>query len=84
MRILLCCAMLFCCDAAIAQTLPPWGQPLEIPPPEPFDDFEEAPSVPETPDPVPVDGGLGLLGLAGAAYAWKRLRKPSPPDANLP
>lgn len=85
MRILLCVALLFLyAETAVAQTLPSWGNPLEIPPTEPFDHVDESPGTPEDPDPVPVDGGLGLLGLAGAAYAWKRLRKPSSPDANLP
>lgn len=31
------------------------------------------PSFPSTPDPAPIDGGLGLLAAAGGAYAYKRL-----------
>ena len=30
-------------------------------------------SFPSTPDPAPIDGGLGLLAAAGGAYAYKRL-----------
>jgi hypothetical protein len=32
------------------------------------------PIFPSDPDPVPVDGGLGLLAAAGGAYAVKKLR----------
>ena len=32
------------------------------------------PSFPSTPDPAPIDGGLGLLAAAGGAYAYIRLR----------
>jgi hypothetical protein len=32
-------------------------------------------NVPNPPDPVPVDGGLGWLAAAGAAYAARRLQK---------
>lgn len=32
------------------------------------------PPPPGAPAPVPLDGGLGLLALAGGAYAAKRLR----------
>jgi hypothetical protein len=32
------------------------------------------PSFPSTPDPAPIDGGLGLLAAAGGAYAYNRLR----------
>ncbi|MEM0964001.1 MAG: hypothetical protein AAGK21_15850 [Bacteroidota bacterium] len=34
-----------------------------------------APAPPNTPTPVPIDGGLGLLALAGGAYAARRLRQ---------
>jgi hypothetical protein len=30
--------------------------------------------VPPSPDPVPIDGGLGLLAAAGGAYAIKKLK----------
>ena len=32
------------------------------------------PGLPSTPDQAPIDGGLGLLAAAGAAYAVKKLR----------
>lgn len=32
------------------------------------------PGFPSTPDPTPIDGGLGLLAAAGGAYAIKKLR----------
>lgn len=61
---------------ATAQTLPDWG---DTTPMEdlyaPGDDLQ----APELPDhdatPVPIDGGLSLLGAAGVAYALKRLRR---------
>lgn len=33
------------------------------------------PALPGAPDQAPIDGGVGLLVAAGAAYAWKKLRK---------
>ena len=35
--------------------------------------IEAQPSFPSTPDPAPIDGGLGLLAAAGGAYAYKKL-----------
>lgn len=32
------------------------------------------PPLPPEPSPIPVDGGLGLLALAGGAYAVRKLR----------
>lgn len=32
------------------------------------------PGFPSSPDPAPIDGGLGLLAAAGGAYAFKKLR----------
>lgn len=32
------------------------------------------PMFPTSPDPAPIDGGLGLLAAAGGAYAYKKLR----------
>jgi hypothetical protein len=32
------------------------------------------PSFPSTPDPAPIDGGLGLLAAAGGAYAYKKIK----------
>lgn len=67
---------------APAQTLPSWGEPTmpaELPPLDPMDfefgDDLNGPGLPGAPTPVPIDGGLGLLGAAGAAYALNRLRK---------
>jgi len=62
-----------------AQTLPSWGEPtmppIEQPNPMDFGDDLHGPTLPGAPTPVPIDGGLGLLGAAGAAYALNRLRK---------
>lgn len=58
---------------ATAQSVPDWAAPSAAPAPE---SFEEAP-LEATPNPpaVPIDGGLGLLALAGAGYAARRLRQ---------
>ena len=32
------------------------------------------PIFPDSPDPAPIDGGLGLLAAAGGVYAWKKLK----------
>ena len=32
------------------------------------------PGLPSTPSQAPIDGGLGLLAVAGGAYAYKKLR----------
>mgnify|MGYP003636168601 CR=1 FL=1 len=32
------------------------------------------PGFPDAPDAAPIDGGLGLLAVAGGAYAWKKLK----------
>lgn len=66
--------------AAAAQTnvqpLPDWLTPqpqtVEAPPPQAF---PQAGDNCCDPPPVPVDGGLSLLALAGAGYAARRLRK---------
>ena len=72
--LLVLCVLVF---DATAQTVPDWAAPsggvaTEAPsnsggggPPPP----------PTTPPQVPIDGGLGLLALAGGAYAVRRLRK---------
>jgi hypothetical protein len=39
-----------------------------------------APSMPNNPSQVPVDGGLGWLAAAGAAYAARRLHQRSSSD----
>ena len=40
-----------------------------------IDDQAGVPGLPTDPTAVPLDGGLTLLGAAGAAYAVKRLRQ---------
>lgn len=32
------------------------------------------PTLPTGPDQAPLDGGLGLVAVAGGAYAWKKLK----------
>ncbi|MEL6444727.1 MAG: hypothetical protein AAF089_11635 [Bacteroidota bacterium] len=56
-----------------AQSLPDWAAPSETPAPEAFEETpnEATPNPPE----VPIDGGLGLLALAGAGFAARRLRQ---------
>ena len=71
-------ALMFCSLPAASQSLPDWAQPSMQPaqgtstlqnhggggdPPDP------------PPDPVPLDGGLGLLALAGGAYALRELKR---------
>ena len=52
--------------------LPAWAEsPLSD---DPAPTTAAGPDLPDVPDPVPVDGGLGLLLLAGAGYAVRRLR----------
>ena len=43
-----------------------------------------APGMPNSPSQVPVDGGLGWLAAAGAAYAASRLRKTNGSDDEAP
>ncbi|MEO1479077.1 MAG: hypothetical protein AAFV01_10915 [Bacteroidota bacterium] len=59
--------------AATAQSLPDWAAPSAAPAPEAFGETptDATPNPPE----VPIDGGLGLLALAGAGYAARRLRQ---------
>jgi hypothetical protein len=33
------------------------------------------PAFPDNPAPAPIDGGLGVLAAAGAAYAYRKLKK---------
>ncbi|CAN5613410.1 hypothetical protein BH23BAC4_BH23BAC4_16750 [soil metagenome] len=56
----------------MGQSLPGWASPSNpnSGPPE----AANAPPPPPPPEQVPIDGGLGLLALAGAGYAVKRLR----------
>ena len=79
MRISLLLASLLVAPAS-AQSLPEWARPSEpVNPygPESADGpfAQAAPDPPPVPvAPVPLDGGLGLLALAGGAYAVRRLR----------
>jgi hypothetical protein len=36
--------------------------------------FAQLPGLPDDPDQAPIDGGLGLLAVAGGAYAWKKIK----------
>ena len=37
--------------------------------------WAQAPGMPSAPSPVPIAGGLGILAVAGGAYALKKLRR---------
>lgn len=39
----------------------------------------QPPGLPDAPSQAPIDGGLGLLAVAGGAYAWRKLRKNAHP-----
>ncbi|MEM8600423.1 MAG: hypothetical protein AAGF99_10920 [Bacteroidota bacterium] len=74
--VLLAALLLAVLTPASAQSLPDWAKPAapqsyESPPSEPLETGGE---IPGAPAPVPVDGGLGLLALAGAGYAVRKLR----------
>ena len=58
----------------LAQQLPDWAAPSASNPYEPTAASSMDPGEPAEPAPVPLDGGLGLLALAGAGYAAKKLR----------
>ena len=62
---------------ALAQEVPNWAAPSAQNPYEtngPALDAVNGPGLPGTPAPVPLDGGLALLALAGAGLAAKKLR----------
>ncbi|MEM9996379.1 MAG: hypothetical protein AAF809_01665 [Bacteroidota bacterium] len=69
-------ALLFTLPAG-AQSLPEWAAPLDpVPPSSPAPSPAEAvPTLPGGPTQVPIDGGLGLLALAGAGYAVRKLKQ---------
>ena len=76
-RLLAAGALLLAAPAAFAAgpgTVPDWASSPAAPtaPSEPV--AVMPPTPPSTPTPVPVDGGLTLLAIAGAGYATKRLR----------
>ena len=78
MRVLSLLAVLAAMAPAAAQSVPSWAAPSDAPPvsatvPGP----DDGPGTPGDPGPaeVPLDGGLGLLALAGGAYAARRLRR---------
>jgi hypothetical protein len=61
----------------LAQQVPDWAAPATDNPYEssgPSIEAMSGPGLPATPAAVPLDGGLGLLALAGAGYAAKKLR----------
>ncbi|MEO0559650.1 MAG: hypothetical protein AAF170_15860 [Bacteroidota bacterium] len=61
----------------VVQDVPTWATPSSSNPYEsngPAVEAVDGPGLPGTPTPVPLDGGLGLLALAGAGYAAKKLR----------
>lgn len=74
--------LLVAAPGALAQRLPSWAEapPPAVAPPEGESTGAESPpnwgsiDLPDDPDPIPVDGGLALLALAGAGYAARRLR----------
>lgn len=64
--------------------LPEWAAPRE---PEAYESSSTsphaestAPDMPNAPETIPVDGGLGLLAAAGAGYALHRLRRDGEAD----
>ena len=69
---------LFLAVPVAAQSLPSWGRPTEAAD-DLFIDPNDGvtPGAAPAPVEVPVDGGLGLLALAGGAYAARRLRSRS-------
>jgi len=66
-----------CAGPLAAQSLPDWAKPSPIPSPMSPEAMMAPPTLPGgggVPTQVPIDGGLGLLALAGGAYAVRRLR----------
>lgn len=61
---------------ATTQTVPDWARSADGTVAQAPDAFGggDPPPPPPPPPQVPIDGGLGLLALAGGAYAVRRLR----------
>lgn len=63
---------------AVSSSLPDWAAP-SAPVDRPSPSVESVafgpPNPPGVPAQVPLDGGLGLLALAGGAYAARKLRQ---------
>lgn len=84
MKTLLIVALVLAAPAALAQSVPDWAAPMgssEGPSGSPSDPAAllAPPTLPgggvAPLQEVPIDGGLGLLALAGGAYAVRRLRQ---------
>ena len=62
--------------------LPEWAEPSTRSPlaPAKGNPITNQPDLPDDPSPVPVDGGLSLLALAGAGYAARKLRQDKDED----
>lgn len=75
-RYLCAAALLLAAGSSVAQSTPGWASPS---PSAPSGGYFAAdpPGPPPPPPPVPVDGGLGLLAVAGGALAVQRLRRRS-------
>lgn len=73
----LCAALALTVASVEAQSLPEWAEPGPPPASAPTMAAVEPPPPPPAPAQVPLDGGLGLLALAGGAYAARRLRQRS-------
>jgi hypothetical protein len=71
----LAAAVLMGGSSAFAQSLPGWAAPSGPSAPSPDAQSLAPPNPPGPPPRVPVDGGLGLLALAGAGLAAQRLRQ---------
>lgn len=82
MKLFLALALALFASGAIAQNVPHWAATPEAPAAS-EDNFGPGPPPPPPPPPsdVPLDGGLGLLALAGAGYAARRLSKRTQPLA---
>ena len=75
-RLLLMAAIGLAPLAASSQSMPSWAAPSSPQAADPAPpQKDDAPPPPGVPQQVPIDGGLGLLALAGGAYAVRKLRK---------